>query len=160
MQPAQLTILNLFEQSNVQPNSKVVVGDACSPPWAALEAQYDLVYSNSVIGHVGGYEPRRRFADTVTALADHHWIQTPYRYFPIDPCFVFPVRQSLPLRLQAEVARRWRFGHRHAKDMREEVAAALSVELLSRTELRHYFPSSDIWSERFLGLAKSIVAVV
>ncbi|MCZ9337441.1 class I SAM-dependent methyltransferase, partial [Streptomyces sp. TRM76130] len=49
---------------------------------AALSAHggYDLVFSNSVIEHVGGHGQRRRFAAAVESLAPRHWIQTPYRY--------------------------------------------------------------------------------
>ena len=33
------------------------------------------------------------------------------------------------------------------------------TELLSITEMRHLFPESEIWFERYAGLVKSLVAV-
>jgi hypothetical protein len=34
--------------------------------------QYDLVFANSVIEHVGGHERRERFADSVHQLSDSY----------------------------------------------------------------------------------------
>jgi hypothetical protein len=159
VRPCALVILNLFQQDPPDGlDARVVVGDACSPPPEIAGDRFDLVFSNSVIGHLGGHRARREFAEQVQTLGARHWIQTPYRYFPIDPCFVFPGRPFLSVRLQAEVARRWRIGHRTAQSHREAVELALSVELLSMTELRHYFPHSDIWHERLGGLTKSLIA--
>ena len=34
-----------------------------------------------------------------------------------------------------------------------------STELISATEMRTYFPASEIWFERVLGIPKSLVAI-
>ena len=83
-----------------------VLGDACDLPSALRGQRFDLVFSNSVIEHVGGHSRRAAFADSVHALSDHHWVQTPYRYFPLEPHFLFPGFQFLPLRAKAEVTLR------------------------------------------------------
>jgi hypothetical protein len=157
--PAFLVLLNLVGQPAPWDGVRAVEGDACAPPPALAHDRFDLVFSNSVIGHVGGHRARTEFAASVHTMAGHHWVQTPYRYFPIDPCFVFPWRPLLPLRVQAAVARRWRMGHRKAGSHHDAVEFSLGVELLSETELAHYFPASEIWRERLGGLTKSIVAV-
>jgi hypothetical protein len=41
----------------------------------------------------------------------------------------------------------------------EALRAVLEIELLSRTEMRAYFPGSQILSERVAGLTKSLIAV-
>jgi len=46
-----------------------------------------------------------------------------------------------------------------SKSYEQAVSDALSVELLSITDLRHYFPDAKIVRERFAGLVKSIVAL-
>jgi len=33
------------------------------------------------------------------------------------------------------------------------------VELIGVTEMRSYFPNSEIWFERYAGLVKSLVAI-
>ena len=38
-------------------------------------------------------------------LAQLHWVQTPYRYFPVEPHFLFPGFQFLPLTVRAVLMR-------------------------------------------------------
>ena len=73
-----------------------VKGDACDLPELLHGENYDFVYSNSLLEHVGGHVQRQKLAESVHSLANRHWIQTPYRYFPIEPHWVFPAFQWLP----------------------------------------------------------------
>ncbi|MEU4424438.1 class I SAM-dependent methyltransferase [Actinoplanes sp. NPDC024001] len=159
VRPASVTVLNLMSFDTDEPWLDTFVGDACDPPAEVASRSYDLVISNSVIEHVGGHFPRQRFADVVHRSADKHWVQTPYRYFPVEPHWVFPAMQFLPLRVRAEVTRRWPLSPGRADNLPEAIANAASVELLSLTEMRSYFPTSDLWYERFGGLIKSVVAI-
>jgi hypothetical protein len=134
-------------------------GDACELPADILRGSYDLVFSNSVLEHVGGHAQRLRFAEAVHELADRHWVQTPYRYFPIEPHWLFPGFQFLPLRTRARIARRWPLAHSRPASKADGRAEAMSVELLSRAELAHYFPHSQLRAERMLGLVKSLIAI-
>ena len=130
------------------------VADACEPQ----PGQYDLVVSNSCIEHVGGHERRLRFCETVRAAADRHWVQTPYRYFPIEPHWVFPGFQFLPAPARIRISKSWPLGH-----IRSTVDSAWAdvswVELLSISDMRGYFPDSTLWLERWAGVVKSLVAV-
>lgn len=152
--PKHVTCIN-FEKLE-QPTEEwltLIEGDATKP----VDGHFDLAVSNSVIEHVGGHEQRRRFADVVHSCADRHWVQTPYRYFPIEPHWVFPGFQFLPMRAAMTVSQHWPYGRRStAESAYEDVA---SVELLSLSDMRGYFPNSTIWSERLGGLVKSIVAI-
>ena len=133
--------------------------DACQLPGQIRSGSYDLVYSNSVIEHVGGHTQRMRFADAVHRLADRHWVQTPYRYFPVEPHWLFPGFQFLPLALRAQVARRWPLAHMRSPSQEDGLRGALSVELLSRAEMALYFPDSTLRFERIMSLIKSMIAV-
>lgn len=133
--------------------------DACAPPGALARRRYDLVFSNSVIEHVGGHERRLRFAETVHTLAEAHWVQTPYRYFPIEPHWLAPGMQFLPVALRATLAHRWPLGHTPSPDRAAALRSVLWTELLDRTQMRHYFPDSAVRAERVLGLTKSLIAV-
>lgn len=159
VRPASVTVLNLLSFDDDEPWLDTVVGDGCDPPAEVASRRYDLVISNSVIEHVGGHVQRQRFADVVHRAADRHWVQTPYRYFPVEPHWVFPAMQFLPLRLRAEVTRRWPLSPGRADNLSEAVANAASVELLSLTEMRAYFPESSFWYERIGGLIKSVTAI-
>ena len=155
VKPNKVTVVNL-EGFDPVDGVEAIVGDACDPP--DIRGDFDLVYSNSLIEHVGGYERRRRLAEIVKGVAQRHWVQTPYRYFPIEPHWLFPGFQFLPLRARAAITQWWPLGHMRGGGQLA-LDRALSVELLSRTEMRYLFPDSTIVTERFVGLPKSIVAV-
>ena len=159
VRPAGVHIVNLEEQDgDLPPWIRAVVGDACDLP-AAARGHYDLVYSNSVIEHVGGHYQRQRFADMVHARAPAHWVQAPYRYFPVEPHWLCPGFQFLPLAARAFLARRWPLRPATPKSPEAALRDALDVELLSRSEMRLYFPGSRIIAERAFGLPKSLIAV-
>lgn len=133
--------------------------DACNLPAELTSLRADLVYSNAVIEHVGGAERRQRFADTVHLFAKHHWVQTPYRYFPIEPHWLFPGFQFLPVSTRVAISRHWRLVHTPNHDRQAAVDNVLSVELIGLTEFKNLFPDSRILHERAAGLVKSIIAV-
>ncbi len=158
VQPAHLTLLNTFDQGADGPN--VVVGDACNPPASLHSQHFDLIYSNSVIEHVGGHFRRERFAEVVHALGDHYWIQTPNRLFPIEPHFLCPMLQFLPLPLAARVASRWPVGHFAGKITSRNAAERdiQEIELIGMAQMQFYFPSAEVLRERFGPLTKSMIA--
>jgi Methyltransferase domain len=160
LQPASVHVVNLEAQPSDTPDWLTAEqGDACALPSSLDGASYDLVFSNSVIEHVGGHAQRLRFAGEVHRLAPRHWIQTPYRYFPIEPHWLFPGFQFLPVTVRAEISRRWPLVHTPSGSHEAGVQAALGVELLSRTEMAAYFPGSTLRFERAMGAVKALIAV-
>ncbi len=158
LRPRHVTLVNLKPHHSELDWISNRQADACRLPEDLLADGFDLVVSNSVIEHVGGHARRRRFARMVRRAAPHHWVQTPYRYFPIEPHWVFPGQQFLPTVAKALISRHWPAAHIRARSWDRAVASALSVELLTVTEMRHYFADSYILRERYLGLTKSIIA--
>lgn len=160
VQPAMVHVINLEPPPDDVPDwIRADQADACDLPKHIASHGYDLAFSNAVIEHVGGHVQRQRFADSVHNLAPRHWIQTPYRYFPIEPHWLFPGFQFLPLTIRGEISRRWPLVHTQSADHAEGVRAAMGVELLSRTEMAWYFPDSEIRHEKMLGMIKSLIAV-
>src|SRR5580704_15833581 len=160
VRPASLHVVNLEAQAAAGPSwIRSDQADACDLPSEILDARYDLVYSNSVIEHVGGHAQRVRFAEAVHRLADRHWVQTPYRYFPIEPHWLFPGFQFLPMSARAQISYRWPLAHTRSASVDDGLAEAMSVELLSRAEMSYYFPHAEIQVERLLGAVKSLIAV-
>ncbi|WP_285508633.1 class I SAM-dependent methyltransferase [Actinokineospora sp. NBRC 105648] len=155
--PAELTTVNLVEAEAPEPWIRHLVDDACAPGQIEGE-RFDLVVSNSLLEHVGGYAPRRDLAEVIRGAAPRHWVQTPYRYFPIEPHWMFPGLQFLPTAARAAAIRHWPLGYSRLSGD-DATDAVLATELVSITELRLLFPDSDIWHERAAGLTKSIVAV-
>lgn len=156
VRPGALTVLNIEHPPSDW--ADIVVGDACDPPASVTSRSFDLVFSNSVIDQVGGHARRAEFADVARTLAPHHWVQSAYRYFPIDAYFLFPGFAQLPVAARAAILRRWKLTHQHVEDPREALGRALRIELLSRAELHYLFPESEVLYERFAGVPKAIVA--
>jgi hypothetical protein len=160
VRPAAVHVVNLEPESDPAASwLRTDQADACDLPAHITDGSYDLVFSNSVIEHVGGHAQRMRFADSVHKLADMHWIQTPYRYFPIEPHWLFPGFQFLPLSTRSRLSRHWPLVHTKPASRQDALSTAMSVELVSWTEMKFYFPSSVIRPERMLGLVKSLTAV-
>lgn len=158
--PAAVHIVNTEPQRAELPNwIRADVADACALPPAISATSYDLVLSNSVIEHVGGHRARLALAESVHKLSDRHWVQTPYRYFPIEPHFLVPGGQFLPVAWRANVVRRWPLTASPTSDHEAAMRKVLGIELLGRQEMRYYFPHSQLWSERWFGVPKSLIAV-
>src|SRR6478609_11472981 len=164
VRPKDVTVLNLFEPGESDDASLLpVTGDACRAR-EALEAagaqtSYDVVVSNSLLEHVGGHAQRTALAREVRALAPRHWVQTPYRYFPVEPHWLFPGLQFLPLAARSKVAAVWPLAHSRPASPAEAMSEVQWTELVGIAELRAYFPGSLVVHERLAGLTKSIVAV-
>lgn len=160
VRPARLHLVNTVDPPRELPTWMTAEhGDACALDLALLDGRFDLVYSNSVIEHVGGHARRIQFADMVRAAAPRHWVQTPYRYFPIEPHVIVPMLQYLPLLLRARITMHWPLVHTRPRTLNDAVSQQLATELLDITEMRHYFPLSTIAYERVGGVIKSVIAV-
>ena len=138
-----------------------VAGDGRALPFA--DASFDVVFSNSVIEHVGDVDSQRRFAGEVMRVGRRYWVQTPNRWFPVEQHLLTPFVHWLPRGLQREVVPRcnlWSLLVRVTPDRRrfyiEHYLA--DVRLLSAAELEKLFPGARLIRERFLGWTKSLVA--
>jgi hypothetical protein len=159
VRPKHVHVVNMTPgQLDVPEWAEFDLGDACALPPQIARRRYDLVFSNSVIEHVGGHERRERFAESVHQLSDAHWIQTPYRYFPVEPHWMAPGAQFLPVAGRAQVVRRWPLSYKRGRSADLALRTVLWVELLDRTQLRYYFPDSLIRTETVLGIPKSLIA--
>ncbi|WP_166389573.1 methyltransferase type 11 [Nocardioides ochotonae] len=164
VRPAEVVVLNLREPGETsEPWLRPVLGDACTARQvlaaAGAPTAYDLVFSNSLIEHVGGHAQRAALAAEVHALAPRHWVQTPNRYFPVEPHWLCPGLQFLPLGARARVAAVWPLAHSRPDTRADAFAEVQWTELIGRAEMRAYFPRSELHHERMAGLTKSLIAV-
>jgi hypothetical protein len=164
VRPRQVVVLNLENPGESHDPALVpVLGDACAARsvlvGAGVDPSFDLVFSNSLLEHVGGHARRAAVAEEVRALAPRHWVQTPYRYFPLEPHWLFPFMQFLPMPARAGVARWWPLVHTMPDSREVAMRDVQWTELIGVAELRSYFPESRVLRERVAGLTKSIVAV-
>lgn len=154
----QITILNLTRLPSGFDNVVTTAGDARDMSRYA-DGSFDVVYSNSVIEHVGGPDDIRRMAGEIRRIGRRYFVQTPNRRFPVEPHFVFPGFQFLPRPVQVALVRRFDLGWmRRHPDPGEARAAVESIHLLTRRQLAACFPDASIRDERILGLSKSLIA--
>jgi hypothetical protein len=138
-----------------------VHGDGCRLPFA--DQAFDIVFSNSVIEHIGGAEDQSRFACEIARAGRGYWVQTPNRYFPIETHLLTPLVHLLPGSWRAFIVRRftvWEWIHRPAADQKHFYIEHFisDIRLLSASDLRRLFPDAVILRERFLGFTKSLIA--
>src|SRR5262249_50192158 len=103
-------------------------------------------------------ERRLRFAESVHKLATAHWVQTPYRYFPIEPHFLAPGMQYLPVAARANMAQFWPLAIWRPRSHEEALKRILNIELIDRTQMRYYSPTPPLPSEKVFGTTNSLLA--
>jgi hypothetical protein len=154
----QITLLNLGPQPVSWPNFTSQVGDARALPHFA-DGQFDLVFSNSTIEHLGNYVAQQEMAAEVRRVGRSYYIQTPNRYFPLEPHFVFPGFQFLPLSVRVWLVRHFSLGwFPLMPDAAQALAEVSAIRLLGEAEFKALFPGAVIYKERYFGLTKSFVA--
>lgn len=153
----EIVVLNIRALPVEKPNITSVAGDARAMDEYA-DSSFDVVFSNSVIEHVGSYDDQRRMAEEVRRVGRRYFVQTPNRYFPIEPHFLVPFWQFLPLELRARLVQRFDVGwFKRRPNLAEARALVGHIRLLTKAELRALFPDGSIYTERLMGLPKSYV---
>jgi 2-polyprenyl-3-methyl-5-hydroxy-6-metoxy-1,4-benzoquinol methylase len=131
------------------PNVTVRQADGSRLPFR--DGEFEVAFSNSVIEHVPP-ELQRAFANEIRRVARRYFVQTPNRYFPIEPHYQLPFFQFLPKRARRALNRRFQLGWQPKGHWEE-------ITLLSARDLRRLFPDAEIRSERIFGLTKSLMAI-
>ncbi len=132
-----------------------------APDLSGFSAQdFDVVFSNSVIEHLGSWQNQQRMAGQVRSMGLPYYVQTPNRYFPIEPHFLLPFFQFLPRATRIWLAAHWRHGsHCRPGDREAATAVADEIRLLTASEMHALFPDARLHRERIGPLVKSFVAV-
>ena len=102
----QVTLLNTPRtKAELAGASWWVAGDGRNLPFR--DGAFDVVFSNSVIEHVGDAESQRRFAREVARVGRACWVQTPNRWFPVEQHLLTPLVHWLPKRWQRWIVPRF-----------------------------------------------------
>ncbi len=153
----EIMLLNLSKDKVSYPNFKSVIGDARNLS-EFKDEEFDIVFSHSVIEHVGGLEEQRKMADEVRRVGRRYFLQTPNRFFPIEPHFLFPFFQFFPLCIKVWLVSHFDIGwYRRTIERQKVIEIVNSIRLLKEQELREFFPGAMIYKERFLGLTRSFL---
>ncbi len=154
-----VTLFNLRAEQTTAPRFNSVAGDARDLS-RYVDSSFDVVFSNSVIEHLGPrFSDQQRMADEIKRVGKRYFVQTPNRYFPLEPHFLVPGFQFLPVDLRAWLVSHFDVGwYRRIPDKANARAEVESVSLLSENDVRRLFPDARIYREKLLGLTKSFVA--
>jgi hypothetical protein len=158
----RVTFLNMPHGSADLKGIDAVFGSGCELPFP--DQSFDIVFSNSVIEHVGARAEQQRFADEVRRVGRRYYVQTPNRRFPIEPHLLTPFIHFLPRSWQSAIVRRftvWQWMERPSEDRRSYYVEHYlrDIRLLSRRDVAGLFPGAAIVRERWFGLTKSLIAV-
>lgn len=163
--PKQVTLLNSnpVHLSSDNNNYQTIVGDARKLPFT--DGQFDLVFSNSVIEHVGNSTDKSEFAKECQRVGKEIYIQTPNRWFPVEPHIVALFIHWLPRNLYKKV-HFISIMHLYQTYLRlkngnsgtvNTYKSANGADMLSYQQFKQLFPKYTIYKERTLGLDKSFV---
>ena len=133
-----------------------VIADGCMLPFR--DGAFDLVFSNSVIEHVGDWAAQRRFAAECGRVGRRYYIQTPDYWFPIEPHLIAPFIHWLPRSARERIAP-YTLRAIIDREGQDDPVGYARIELLTPTQMSALFPGAQIWRERLLGFTKSLIAV-
>jgi Methyltransferase domain len=145
-----------------------LLGESDRLPFA--DGEFDIVFCSSVIEHVtvgkdeltsvrsghdfanAAWQRQREFADEIRRVGKRYFVQTPYKWYPIEshtwlPVVVVMLPRPLQLRLVSWLNRWW------------IKPTQVDWNLLTYAQMSTLFPEATIVRERTLGLCKSLIAV-
>jgi hypothetical protein len=156
----EITLLNKNVRQLGADNAQFrsIVGDARNMSQFQDQA-FDIVFSNSVIEHLGDFEGQKQMASEIQRVGKRYFVQTPNYYFPVEPHFVFPIFHWLPIFVRVWLATHFHLGW-YGKFSNSDTARAevSSIRLLKRSEMLRLFPQGKMQDEKIWGLTKSLIA--
>ena len=154
-EPLEITILNLPGNTGrgIPTHHRVtfVEADACATlPYA--DDEFDIVFSNSVIEHVGADDRQAAFAANARRIGRTYCVQTPAPWFPIEAHTGMPFWWLYPEPVRRRILAIW-----HTKLPAWSEAMA-DTRVLTRRRMAALFPDARIYTESLAGIPKSYTA--
>ncbi|MEQ9441142.1 MAG: class I SAM-dependent methyltransferase [Cyclobacteriaceae bacterium] len=136
----------------------------------SIPSNFDIIFCSSVIEHVTipkkdiyhlksgqtfeteSFERQKQFAKEIRSKSQRYFVQTPYKYYPIESHTWLPfIIVFLPRETQIKFIR---FINKFWIKRTQP-----DFYLLTIRQMQELFPEAKIVKEKFLGLTKSIIAV-
>jgi len=155
-EPAQVVFLNLYAAE--RDGCSWVVADSCHLPFG--DEAFDIVYSNSVIEHLGNLWHQQETAEEIRRVGRRYYVQTPNRHFFVEPHLLTPFIHYFPKAIRRHLLRNFTIWGLITRPTAIQCKAFIEeVRLLNEKEFEMLFPDAEIWQERALGFSKSLIAV-
>lgn len=155
-----ITLVNITAEQEIKNTEifKSVIGNGCDLHFN--DNEFDLAHSNSVIEHVGDWEQMKRFAVETKRVANKHYIQTPNFWFFIEPHCMTPFFHWLPKGVRILLVQNFSLGNwKKATDINSAMQSIESARLLTKGMMQWLFKDSQMHSEKFLFMTKSMVFI-
>lgn len=135
-----------------------MIGDGRRLPFP--DQSFGVVFSNSAIEHVGGLEGQRQFAREIMRVGRSFYVQTPNRWFLVEPHLLTPLVHFLPKWMRRSLLRNFTVWGLMTRPSPEYVQGFVedSTRLMTARELR-MFPRAELHRERVAGLTKSLMVI-
>lgn len=159
----QIDCLNLHAynwDTDQHPEHKIttIIGNGCA--LSHRDGDYDILFSNSVIEHVGDWEKQKAFASEARRVGKRLWIQTPAFGCPFEPHYLAPFVHWLPVLIRRRLLRWFTPWGWITKPTQATIDKTIAyTRLLTKKQMRELFPDCTIITERILGIfPKSYIA--
>lgn len=125
------------------------------------DKEFYLTFSNSVIEHVGTLADQERFATEAARCGQKLYLQTPNKWFPIEPHLIALFIHWLPFKIARRLIRYFSIWGLVAKPSQATIDEfLLTTRLLTKKELARIFPHAHVIEEKFFGLTKSYILMI
>lgn len=153
----KITIFNLEKPDILTSEFNFMQGDARNMA-QFKDGEFDIVFSNSMIEHLRTLDDQMMAAREIARVGKGYFIQTPNYYFPIEPHFLIPFFQFLPLMVKTSMLMHFNLGWIPRQKEKEKACDAVSrIRLLKRRELESMFPEGNMLKEKCFFLTKSFI---
>lgn len=155
----KVTVLSILPPGNqARGYLNWVLGDARHAEYK--DSSFDVVFCNSLVEHLSGWDGQVRLAKEVRRLAPSYFVQTPDKRFPIEPHLLTPFIHWLPKPMQRRMMRNFTARGIVTRPFRSYCERLFKeLALISAREVRILLPDATLVIENFLTLLKSIIAV-
>jgi len=148
--PERIVILDInFKGLQRLSQSIPVCGNGTELPFK--DEVFDIVWSNAVIEHVGGFEVQRRFAAEIRRVGRGYFVTTPWKGFPIELHYKLPFYQFVPKRIQQWISKYVALGWYERREWED-------INLLWQHELQKLFPDARVIKQRVTLWPETLIA--
>ena len=135
----QITILNTEKEESNYSNINCQIGDATNLSQFNNKS-FDVVHSNSCIEHLYIFENQKKMASEVMRVGKKYVIQTPNKYFFIEPHYLLPFFQFFPNSLKFNILTKTRISRLKMWDEKFAKQYIDEIRLMTLNELKILFP--------------------
>lgn len=156
--PENITALGnekLVEFKKAFPKIKTVQGDGRRLPFS--DNEFDIVYSNAVLEHVGDYEKQKMFiAESFRVAKRITYITTPNKFFLIDSHTLIPLAHWAPLKTRNKIYKIFGRESWASVDTLNLVSASDLKKMLAELNIKNY----ELKKQRFLGWTTNFMLII